>query len=73
MGEVCCVLQCFNKLYRKEKVLITMNIYEGKLKFQGTFRSYQQRVLDRSATYLKDKKYISLLHLDQAKQLWASN
>ena len=33
-----------------------MNIYEGKLKFQGTFRSYQQRVLDRADTYLKDKK-----------------
>ena len=33
-----------------------MNIYDGKMKFQGTFRSYQQRVLDRSNTYLKDKK-----------------
>ena len=33
-----------------------MNIYEGKVKFQGTFRSYQQRVLDRADTYLKDKK-----------------
>lgn len=33
-----------------------MNIFDGKMKFQGTFRSYQQRVLDHSATYLKDKR-----------------
>ncbi len=32
------------------------NIYEGVLRFNGTFRPYQQRVLDRAGGYLKDGK-----------------
>lgn len=33
-----------------------MNLFNGKMKFHGTFRSYQQRVLDHSNTYLNDRK-----------------
>ena len=32
------------------------NLYKDHMKFKGTFRSYQQRVLDNSAEYLKDKR-----------------
>ena len=33
-----------------------MNIYEGVLKFGGTWRTYQQRVLDHTQEYLNDGK-----------------
>lgn len=33
-----------------------MNLYDGVLSFHGTWRTYQQRVLDRASVYLKDKK-----------------
>lgn len=33
-----------------------MNVYNGILKFSGTFRTYQQRVLDKAELYLKDGK-----------------
>lgn len=33
-----------------------MNLYDGVLKFEGTWRTYQKRVLDRSQDYLTDKK-----------------
>ncbi len=32
------------------------NLYKDHMKFKGTFRSYQQRVLDHSDEYLKDKR-----------------
>ncbi len=32
------------------------NIFENHMKFKGTFRPYQQRVLDNSRTYLADKR-----------------
>lgn len=32
------------------------NIYDGVLQFHGTWRTYQKRVLDRSAKYLADQK-----------------
>ncbi len=32
------------------------NLYENHMKFRGTFRSYQQRVLDNSSEYLKDRR-----------------
>lgn len=32
------------------------NMYDGVLQFRGTWRTYQKRVLDRSAKYLADKK-----------------
>ena len=33
-----------------------MNVYNGILKFNGTFRTYQQRVLDKADSYLRDGK-----------------
>ena len=33
-----------------------MNLFDGVLKFKGTWRSYQQRVLDRADRYLADGK-----------------
>ena len=36
-----------------------MNLFDGVLKFKGTWRSYQQRVLDRADRYLTDG---SILH-----------
>ncbi|MDO4262422.1 MAG: DEAD/DEAH box helicase family protein [Eubacteriales bacterium] len=33
-----------------------MNRYDGVLQFCGTWRTYQQRVLDRAETYLADRK-----------------
>lgn len=33
-----------------------MNIFNGILKFNGTFRPYQQRILDKADLYLKDGK-----------------
>jgi len=33
-----------------------MNLYDGVLKFHGTWRTYQKRVLDRTEKYLADKK-----------------
>ena len=33
---------------------MSKNIYDGILRFNGTFRPYQQRVLDRAGEYLKD-------------------
>ena len=32
------------------------NLYQEHMKFKGTFRDYQQRVLDHSDTYLKDRR-----------------
>ncbi len=32
------------------------NLYQDHMQFKGTFRSYQQRVLDNSKTYLKDRR-----------------
>ncbi len=32
------------------------NLFQSHMKFKGTFRSYQQRVLDQSPTYLADRR-----------------
>lgn len=49
------------------------NMYDGVLQFRGTWRTYQKRVLDRSAKYLADKKLHIVAAPGSERQLWGSN
>ncbi len=49
------VFRKYGTIYPLKKVGEQMDVFEG-VKFKGTFRSYQQKVLDHSAKYLADGK-----------------